>query len=69
MQATLAQQTAIGRVPRMRSMQSEQAHQEDDGEMIEMNIKAFLEATRIYLQQLIPAQQPALATIPVRQRH
>jgi NADP-dependent 3-hydroxy acid dehydrogenase YdfG len=53
----------------MRSMQSEQAHQEDDGEMIEMNIKAFLEATRIYLQQLIPAQQPALATIPVRQRH
>ncbi len=37
--------------------------------MIEMNIKAFLEATRIYLQQLIPAQQPALATTPVRQRH
>lgn len=35
--------------------------------MIDMNIKNFLETARYYLLGLIPAQQPALATIPLRQ--
>lgn len=50
----------------MRGMSDNKAHQEDDEEMIKMNIKQFIEATRQYLFGLAPAQ-PALATIPVRQ--
>lgn len=34
--------------------------------MIEMTIKQFMEATRQYLFGMMPAQQPALARIPVR---
>jgi len=33
--------------------------------MIKMNIKQFIEATRQYLFELVPAQ-PALVTIPLR---
>ena len=49
----------------MRGMEENQARQEDEQEMIKMNIKQFIEATRQYLFQLTPAQ-PVLATIPVR---
>ncbi len=35
--------------------------------MIDMNIKEFLATARYYLLGLIPAKQPALATIPLRQ--
>ena len=48
----------------MQGMSENEAHQEDDEEMIKMNIKQFIEATRQYLFQLAPAQ-PVLATIPV----
>lgn len=51
----------------MRGMEANQSHQEDNKEMIKMNIKQFIEATRQYLFELAIAQaQPALATIPVR---
>lgn len=33
--------------------------------MINMNIQKFLQTARTYLFELMPAQQPALATIPV----
>lgn len=47
-------------------MEENKARQEDEKEMIEMNIKQFIEATRHYLFQMAPAQ-PVLATIPVCQ--
>lgn len=37
--------------------------------MIEMNIKAFMAATRYYLLGLMPVPQARLATIPIRNRH
>jgi len=37
--------------------------------MIETNIKAFMAAARTYLLELMPAPQPRLATIPVRNQH
>jgi hypothetical protein len=46
-------------------MEENQARQEDDEEIIKMNIKQFIEATRQYLFGMLPAQ-PVLATIPVR---
>lgn len=49
----------------MRGMSENKARQEDDEEMIKMNIKQFIEATRQYLFALVPAQ-PALATIPLK---
>ena len=52
----------------MRGMEAYQSHQEDNEEIIKMNIKQFIEATRQYLFELAATQtQPALATIPVRQ--
>ncbi len=33
--------------------------------MINMTIQQFLQTARAYLFELMPAQQPALATIPV----
>jgi two-component system sensor histidine kinase RstB len=51
--ATQRQQTA-GRPPRMRVMSENKAHQEDDEEMINMNIKQFIEAARQYLFELAP---------------
>jgi hypothetical protein len=48
----------------MQGMEASQSHQEDNEEMIKMNIKQFIEATRQYLFELA-APQPALATIPV----
>ena len=51
----------------MRGMEANQSHQEDNKEIIKMNIKQFIEATRQYLFELATAQaQPALAPIPVR---
>ena len=51
----------------MRGMEENEAHQEDEKEIIKMNIKQFIEATRQYLFELSTAQaQSALATIPVR---
>lgn len=51
----------------MRGMEANQSHQEDNKEMIKMNIKQFIEATRQYLFELATAQvQPALVPIPVR---
>jgi hypothetical protein len=48
-------------------MEANQSHQEDNEEMINMNIKQFIEATRQYLFQLAnPQAQQVLATIPVR---
>ncbi len=49
----------------MRGMEANEVRQEDNKEIIKMNIKQFIEATRQYLFQLAAAQ-PALATIPVR---
>lgn len=64
---TLAQQTAAAALPRMRAMpQQDQSRKEEDQEMIDMNIKQFLATARAYLLGLIPTQQPALATIPLR---
>ncbi len=48
----------------MRVMSENKARQEDDEEMINMNIKQFIEAARQYLFELAPAQ-PALATIAI----
>lgn len=50
----------------MAVMSENKTHQEDDEEMINMNIKQFIEAARLHLFGLAPVQ-PALATIPVRQ--
>jgi hypothetical protein len=47
-------------------MEENKPRQEDDEEMIKMNIKQFIEATRQYLFELA-APQPALVPIPVRQ--
>ncbi|MCE1238367.1 MAG: hypothetical protein LWW83_00370 [Azonexaceae bacterium] len=47
-------------------MEQQRAPEEEDREMIDINIKQFLEAARFYLLGLVPAQQPALAAIPVR---
>jgi NADP-dependent 3-hydroxy acid dehydrogenase YdfG len=46
-------------------MEARQSHQEDNEEMIKMNIKQFIEATRQYLFEMASTQQPVLATIPV----
>ncbi len=59
------QQTAYLRPSRMRCMSENETRQEDDEEMISMNIKQFIEATRQYLFALVPAQ-PALATVPLK---
>jgi hypothetical protein len=45
-------------------MEENQSREEDNEEMIKMNIKQFIEATRQYLFELAPAQ-PALATAAV----
>ncbi len=49
----------------MQGMSGNKTRQEDDEEMISMNIKQFIEATRQYLFALVPAQ-PALVTIPLK---
>jgi hypothetical protein len=46
-------------------MDESQPRQEDDEEMINMNIKQFIEATRQYLFGMASAE-PVLATIPAR---
>lgn len=51
-------------MPRMRGMEANQSHQEDNEEMIKMNIKQFIEATRQYLFELV-AVQPVLVPIPI----
>jgi hypothetical protein len=48
----------------MQGMEATQPRQEDDEEMIKMNIKQFIEATRQYFFEMASAQ-PVLATIPV----
>jgi hypothetical protein len=50
----------------MQGMEATQPRQEDDEEMIKMNIKQFIEATRQYFFEMASAQQPVLVTIPVR---
>lgn len=46
-------------------MDQQQDQEEENTEMLETNIKQFIEAARHYFFGLIPAQ-PQLATIPVR---
>ena len=48
----------------MRGMEENEAHQEDEKEIIKMNIKQFIEATRQYLFELV-AVQPVLVPIPI----
>jgi hypothetical protein len=48
-------------MPKMQDMEESKARQEDNEEIIKMNIKQFIEATR-----QLAAAQPALAPIPVR---
>jgi NADP-dependent 3-hydroxy acid dehydrogenase YdfG len=48
-------------------MEAHQSHQEENKEMIDMNIKEFMTAAQLYLFGLIPAPQPVLIPIPVRQ--
>lgn len=48
-------------------MEQQQSRQEELKELIEMNIKEFIEAARQHLFGLMPAPQPALIPIPVRQ--
>jgi len=50
----------------MQGMEEIQARQEDNEEIIKMNIKQFIEATRQYLFEMA-SPQPALVAIPVRQ--
>ena len=50
----------------MAVMSENKTHQEDDEEMINMNIKQFIEAARQYLFELAPAQ-PALVTVAIHQ--
>lgn len=67
---TFTQQTLALSLPRMQPMDQHQSRQEENKEMIDMDIKNFLETARYYLLGLIPTKQPALATIPLRQaRH
>ena len=47
----------------MRCMDSQQA--KENNEMLETNIRQFIEAARQYFFDMLPAQ-PQLATIPVR---
>ena len=51
----------------MQGMEEQQAYKKDNKEMIDMNIKEFLNAAHQYLFGLMPAQQPALASIPLHQ--
>ncbi len=48
----------------MRGMEVSQTRQEENEEMINMNIKQFIEATRQYLFDMAAAQ-PALVSIPL----
>jgi len=50
----------------MRGMEENEAHQEDEKEITNMNIQQFIEATRQYLFE-IAAVQPVLAVTPARQ--
>jgi hypothetical protein len=43
-----------------------QPSEQEEKMMIEKNIKEFLAAARAYLLELMPAPEPRLATIPVR---
>lgn len=61
------QQTFLPPFPRMQGMEAEQARQEENEEMIEMNINEFMQVARQYLFGLVPGTQPALAAIPLRQ--
>ena len=48
----------------MQGMDQQQADQEEK-EMLEANIKQFIEATREYLLGFVPSQEPALATVRI----
>ena len=48
---------------RMQGIDKQQSQQEETCNMIEMNIRQFMEAARQHLFGLLPAQ-PAFATIP-----
>lgn len=48
----------------MRAMDQQEADQEEQ-KMLEANIRQFIEATRQYFQGMLPAQQPALATVRI----
>jgi len=47
----------------MQGIDKQQSQQEENCNMIEMNIRQFMEAARQHLFGLLPAQ-PAFATIP-----
>lgn len=48
----------------MQAMDQQQADREEQ-QMLEANIKQFIEATRQYFQGILPVQQPALATVRI----
>lgn len=50
----------------MRGMKEQQAHIEENKEMIEMTLKEFMDTARFYLFGMKPTPQPILARIPVR---
>ncbi|WP_428827232.1 hypothetical protein ACLIKD_03815 [Azonexus sp. IMCC34842] len=50
----------------MQGIEEQQAQQEEKQEMIEMTIKEFMDAARLYLFGMPPAPQPVLARIPAR---
>ena len=65
--ATLAQQTRSLAVHKMRDIDKPQSQQEEFSNMLEMNIRQFMEAARQNLFGLLPVQ-PAFATIPAMVR-
>ena len=50
----------------MRGMEQQRSRKEEGKEMIELNIKEFIAAARLYLFGLLPAQ-PQLATVRIQQ--
>ena len=48
----------------MRAMYQQVSYQEEQ-KRLEANIRQFIEATRQYFKGMIPAQQPALATVRI----
>ncbi|EKE17255.1 MAG: hypothetical protein ACD_10C00544G0002, partial [uncultured bacterium] len=63
---TLAPQTFGVLLPKMQGMEVEQPTTENNQEMIEINIKEFLETAHYYLFGQAPNRQPALVLAPIR---
>ncbi|HSG22193.1 MAG TPA: hypothetical protein VLA64_04475 [Azonexus sp.] len=64
---TLAQQTLGCPFLKLQVMEVEQQRKESSKEMIEINIKEFMETAHRYLFGLMPVRhQPALVLVPIR---